>query len=385
MTEISVDRISRLIEHVYLAGLDRGRWQGFCDTLAGAYPGTGVALLGHDLDGRRDMGVVASGYAPEGLASFLDHYGAINPWSPFIAAAPVGVAIASDAMLSRESLRSTEFYNDWLKPQGDLIAGVGAVAQSDGRRFLMLNFTMSDSVDAQYHAELELLCNLLGSHLKHAVDLARRLSGADFGVLRRQTFELAPSPVYALDAGGTLRFTNSLGETILEAGGLVTGGMGSILGLVDARAQQRFRESFDALQRRDYGAIAAPFPVICTKTQDVYLMTIAPYVPEVDLGDTPFGFIVEDRPVAVVLLTPQPVADTEAQDSVLKARGLTPAERSLARAVQRGLSLQTYADEHRLSIHTVRNQLRAVFAKLDVRRQSELAVLMGRLASTRLL
>lgn len=383
MTAISVDRISRLIEHVYLAGLDRGRWQSFCDALADAYPGAGVALFGHDLDGRRDLGVIAAGFAPEHIRSFVSRYGAINPWSAGIAAAPVGVAITSDAMLPREVLQRTEFYNDWLKPQDDLVAGVGTVAQSDGRRFLMLSFTMPDAVDIRYHAELEQLCSLLGPHLRRSVELTRQLVGAEFDETRRQTFEDAPWPVYIIDAGGKIRFANSLGEIVLEAGGVVTGAIGSALSFVDARVGQRFRHSFEALQRRNYAALVAPFQVICIKTNAPYLMTIAPYVAGAEIGDTPFGFVLEGRPVAVVLLTPAPTADLEALDLVLKDRGLTPAERILARAVQHGLSLQAFADERQVSIHTVRNQLRAIYHKLEVRRQSELAVLVGRLAGSR--
>lgn len=57
----------------------------------------------------------------------------------------------------------------------------------------------------------------------------------------------------------------------------------------------------------------------------------------------------------------------------------TPAEAGLAKALADGVSLANYAVARRVSVHTVRNQLRAVFAKAGVSSQKDLvaAVLSG--------
>jgi DNA-binding CsgD family transcriptional regulator len=381
MPEISIDRINNLIERVYAAGLERAPWQGFVDSLAEAYPGAGISLIGHDLDGRRDLGVVAAGYDPAAIESFERYYGAINPWSAALAAAPTGVALRSDDMFPRHQLRRTEFYSDWLRPQEDLVTGIGCVAQSDGTRFLMFAFTMPDRVDALYAGELRALCTLLGPHLGHAFELTRRLAGAEFSPSRRQSFELAPSPLLVVDASGMVRTVNALGERLLAAGDLIAGHEGGPLDFIDPRADLRFRRALDALRRRDYGSVPRPFPVYCASSRTEYVVTIAPYVSDLDLEHPVFGFLVEDRPLAVLYLTPALAPDPGALDTRLVAHGLTRAERALALAVHSGQSLRGYAEARQVSIHTVRNQLRAIYDKLDVRRQSELAVLMNRLAS----
>lgn len=61
--------------------------------------------------------------------------------------------------------------------------------------------------------------------------------------------------------------------------------------------------------------------------------------------------------------------------------GLTEAEARLARRLRDGHSLQTAAAELGVSVHTVRNHLRAVFAKLGVQRQSDLVRALADLAS----
>ena len=61
---------------------------------------------------------------------------------------------------------------------------------------------------------------------------------------------------------------------------------------------------------------------------------------------------------------------------MMLAFGLTPAEQRLTRYLSAGGRLSGAADAFNLSRHTVRNQLRAVFDKVGVRRQTELTRLL---------
>jgi DNA-binding CsgD family transcriptional regulator len=66
-------------------------------------------------------------------------------------------------------------------------------------------------------------------------------------------------------------------------------------------------------------------------------------------------------------------------DLLANAFRLTPAEAKLTCVIGNGGSLEHAAGELRLSRETVRNQLKAVFAKTDTHRQSELVALLARL------
>ena len=62
--------------------------------------------------------------------------------------------------------------------------------------------------------------------------------------------------------------------------------------------------------------------------------------------------------------------------------GLTPSETRVATSIANGNSLEEIATTNQTSIHTVRNQLKAIFSKTDTHRQTELVKLILELSST---
>ncbi len=72
-------------------------------------------------------------------------------------------------------------------------------------------------------------------------------------------------------------------------------------------------------------------------------------------------------------------AKREGEKVLRSLYGLTPAEARLAQALVNGLSLQEYADQQSVSIHTVRSQFRTIATKAGVGRQTDFvrAVLTG--------
>lgn len=93
------------------------------------------------------------------------------------------------------------------------------------------------------------------------------------------------------------------------------------------------------------------------------------------LGTDPLA----DGGVAVVF--PAAEATDRLWVSVRESFGLTPAETRLAARLKDGLTLKEAADELSVSVNTVRNQLRAVFDKMGLNRQSELVRALTQLSS----
>ncbi|MDB5425611.1 MAG: hypothetical protein JWQ29_3027 [Phenylobacterium sp.] len=88
------------------------------------------------------------------------------------------------------------------------------------------------------------------------------------------------------------------------------------------------------------------------------------------LDETPQ--IPTDEPAAAALVFPAPDMASRLWRSVRESFGLTEAEVRLARKLREGRSLQEAAQELGVAVNTVRNQLRAVFDKMGLQRQSEL-------------
>ena len=88
------------------------------------------------------------------------------------------------------------------------------------------------------------------------------------------------------------------------------------------------------------------------------------------------------RQPGLTLVFPAPGETERLWASLRESFGLTPAEVRLAAKLREGLTLKEAADDLGLSINTVRNQLRPVFDKMGLRRQSELVRALSDLAQT---
>ncbi|MET3469531.1 DNA-binding CsgD family transcriptional regulator [Novosphingobium sp. 1529] len=88
-----------------------------------------------------------------------------------------------------------------------------------------------------------------------------------------------------------------------------------------------------------------------------------------------------DSAGAVIILASAGNPSVPGADLIRALFDLTPAEARVARAVAQGLSPTDIAQRHAASPATVRTQLKHVFAKTGVTRQSELAVLLASLRS----
>lgn len=83
-----------------------------------------------------------------------------------------------------------------------------------------------------------------------------------------------------------------------------------------------------------------------------------------------FGVVVGTDHLALVLVGD---ADLGVENGVLReVFGFTPAEWRLAARLRSGLAIRDAAEELGISVHTARTQLRAIFAKAGVKRQSDL-------------
>lgn len=96
------------------------------------------------------------------------------------------------------------------------------------------------------------------------------------------------------------------------------------------------------------------------------------------LADLPV-LAAEDESFAVVF--PAAAETGQLWSALSESFGLTPAEVRLARKLRDGRSLQDAADELSVSVNTVRNQLRAIFDKMGLKRQSDLIRALTELSS----
>ncbi|WP_334163471.1 helix-turn-helix transcriptional regulator [Phenylobacterium sp.] len=95
------------------------------------------------------------------------------------------------------------------------------------------------------------------------------------------------------------------------------------------------------------------------------------------LPPRPYAFGFEPR--AIVVVRGGQRSHRELAGLLGLAFGLTPAEADVAVRLAEGHTRETIAEERRASLETVRSQIKTVFAKLDVRRETELSARLNRM------
>jgi DNA-binding CsgD family transcriptional regulator len=213
------------------------------------------------------------------------------------------------------------------------------------------------------------------------------LAGSESG----QAAEPGVRPAGAASGG------EQVGVLVVGAGGGVLAcdlaGRGAFerrLGTLEARglrfADPANHEALDLARRRLGGAASGQVIVKFVDAENdgpffVYVMPAAALPESLARRLTPLG-AGEARPSgALALLFPSVEATDRLWSSVRESFGLTAAEIRLAAQLAEGLSLKEAAEELGVSVNTLRNQLRAVFDKMGLNRQSELVRALTQLSS----
>lgn len=348
-----------LIAHLHRAALDREAWQDFALALEAVLPGARAALVVVSMQDGTQSVSVPGGYDAGFMASYLDHYHKLNPYLAFAATAPVGQARMAEADIPDEVVRRTEFYNDWLLPQGDLAPAVAIKLRPFRGRTLRLPIHVMRKTSDQTLPRAMQLLDRLEPHLAHALAVSETISALAMQALGRGGIivldrdkrliwaddgasALQPH-LFRLDVRERILFSNSRVQDWLSrlAGQIGHGLEGGAQGIVD-------KDGWQIRAVRPEGDLVP----------SLLLGTVAP---------------VGERIVLVLSPPPRPPSDT-----VLRLRfGLTPAEVEIAAAVAEGLSTAEIALARRASLHTVRNQIRSVLAKMDARHRIDVARILA--------
>ncbi|GLQ53771.1 helix-turn-helix transcriptional regulator [Devosia nitrariae] len=375
MTELSNEVMSSLIEVVYRAGLGATPWDDVVDRIASLFDGAAVSLQGHDFATNKHLGVMTAGFDPDAVASFQAHYATVNPWASGMARWPVGTAMVSDTLLSREDLQRTEFFNEWLRPQA-LVMGVGVIAYRSRLRFLALAANVRARDEERFSAPMQQVFQLLGPHLNQAFQMSRLVSNSEICARRSDILRRLPVPTFLIDSAGRIYDENEAGQNFRRQLNRYFDRQLRVLRFLDPAADDHFSCALNSIQRGEYAALEPLFRVRNSTGQSARALLVPLLAGRAE--DAGFlGFLLEDQPIALLTISEE-VPQIDERHKAYVSLGFTAAESALAGALLGGFSLNEYADSRRLSVHTVRNQLRSLFQKAGVRRQGELIAMLAR-------
>lgn len=356
---------SVLVENLYDAALNAEGWHTIATNLASAFNSHSCAIQLRDLgSGQTTILSNTSNYDAKALADYEAYFYSTDPYVEGAMKIGTGVPVLGNQIVEDRTLLESECYVDWLKNVGifHLAGGMMAIDETTIAGIgIHRPYGASDYDPTDRQA-----IGLLLPHLTRSLQMYRKLAGLKRqGQIGLAALEALAVGVMIVDAAGRLFFANGVAETLLQKGQ----GIAISHGLL--RAQ--FSERNIALQQAIRTAIAgfsggSSVAGILTmpRREGLPLSLLVCPAPADRLG--------QDRLKAMAIIFVNNPDDRIAPaEAALGAQfRLTPAEARLTVALLDGEHIDDYAQRIGLSPHTVKTQLKAVFAKTGCGRQADL-------------
>jgi DNA-binding CsgD family transcriptional regulator len=262
-------------------------------------------------------------------------------------------------------VRTNEFYNDFLLRYGFRYAA-GIRLLGDDSESAMLGFHRTAQQEPFTIEERHVL-GVVFPHLSRALRLRRALHRASERAARRQAMlDRFHTAAFLVDVSGRVLERNVAAELLVGAGA------GLLLrhGRLEARRhdeaavlERLIRDAATAALRGGAGGGACR---LSRRDGNSYAVMVTPLAAETEGGP--------GVPTALVLVSDPDRHPSRPPEGSLRAiYGLTVAEEALALALLDGRRLREIAELRRVSLETVRVQLKALFAKTGCDRQADLA------------
>jgi DNA-binding CsgD family transcriptional regulator/PAS domain-containing protein len=361
---LSERRFDALIASIYEAAADFRRWPDTLRLMAQAYEATTV-VFGRTSEDVADAWILAPDIDQAEHERYASHFHHINPLWRLAMAAPIGTAQTDRMMVPKQELARTEFFNDFLLPQG-LGSMLGAAVHAEhGHHFHIV---------VQKSADFELsdirLYERLAPHLQRAVQINVKLARLDMQcAASADALDQLAQGAFLVDAAGRVLFANRAAARLTEARGclrLVAG----VLRAKSASDTAKLHAHIASCGERGIAAGGGSLSLTRGAERTPVNLAILPWRPSAPT------FSLVWRPVAIIFATDPDVRPSPPTAMMRQRYGLTRAEAAFALEILRGDGIQACADRLGITRATARTHLSHIFRKTSTQRQAELVRLL---------
>jgi DNA-binding CsgD family transcriptional regulator len=353
-----------LIDHAYRAAFEEELWPVFLEKFSEALGGRNTALLLHNLGSGRNRALACVRTDPDLLRLYNEHYYAYNPWTrKGCEELPARIVGVGEIYCTERELERTEFYNEWLRPQGlkHSIAGL-VTASSEG---MVMCSSLRTAERGAFGSEEIAFCEALLPHVGAAVSTRERVRDLyQAGRAAMEVLYRLAQPCLMVDRNARILFVNLAGEHMVAHSESLRFA-GNLLSCTKPEATSELHR----LVARAAGQPPVAGQMAITAASGRRTLVFVDPVPASEFlaaGTGPCAAVwVNDGKIRVPRLR-----------RIQTMFGLTSAEAALAAELASGSTLAEIAESHRLSRHTVRNQLKSVFAKTGSHSQPDLVRLV---------
>lgn len=366
---ISLQAYSELLNTLHSAPLDNGHWQHFlsciCDSTESVY---GIFTANDSALGNRVLAHSGMPQFAEAHRTYNENFRHRDPFrEKFLNAPQVGVIEGHD-LCPYDELVKTDLYREFLSPM-DLHHQTFVVLSMAPRKYEMISMWRGKG-RPELEADKRELLRLLMPHVQTALRVRQMIGEAD---MRANTAEAlldaSPTASLLLDASGDVLYANAAAQAMVEeADGLrlVGGRLAPVAG--------RHRQTLEALVASAVKGTESGGAVALDRRSGKRALQVL--VSAFHSGS-------RHSEAKVLVMASDPERTVHFPDAVLRALyDLTPAETEIANGLLTGFSLEEVAMLRKVSVATVRSQMKSLLGKTDTHRQGDLVRLLASLPRT---
>lgn len=360
--------LSNLLAALYDAAADPSLWEPFIEQLAGKTGATSGALLILDYEHSNYSLSTSWRMASDSIRLYQEHYHSLDIWAQRGLVNPVGYVLSSQSLCPASEIQETEIYNDYMLQAG-IEHGMFTILENNKSCAASVSLYRDRSHKEFSESNLHVL-RFLTPHLQRAFKLYFQLSEAkahSAGV--EAAFDMLPTGLLLLDSKGKIIFMNrTAASTVAQSDGLLV--IEKHLRAERSEESDRMTAMVDsAVSLSTKATMSAGGAMLVSRRTRLPLHVVISPVRNTRLRTF--------QKIAAVAFVNDPLRSQRPVEAVLRQLyGLTSAECRVALLLSDVHSPRAIAERIGVTENTVRSQIKSIYAKTGVRRQSELIRLL---------
>ena len=375
---LDVNEFSKLTTSLFSASIGQITWDDFLADLSQKSGGICTHIFGYDTEAGFTLEMAESGYDPDFIDSYHDHFSPLNAWAPGFSTKAEGIVVDCEDMCRTEDLVKTEFYHDWLRPQEEIIQGGGALIFKNESRVFALGGNIREKDSENLKAPWLSLVGQLVPHVQQAFEISRALAGAklETAIVASEGLRKIPG-IVILTEFGRIIFANDVAQRMLARGEPIRSGQGEMLRFQDPTGHMNPAED-------TAGRLLSLSPPSMTReilgaSGVTYQLRFAKLDPSAQIA-MPLHMTLGFSGRCTLLIVTEKTQRVSPSQKLRETYGLTGAEAEITLLITEGHTNKDIAEMRRVSLHTVRSQLKSAMSKMEVHRQMDLARLVQNLS-----
>lgn len=363
-----------------MAALEPSLWKEFAVRLDRSLGGTATSLHGVGAQFGHMISNTAGDVDADTISKFINYYQTINPLSAFAMRATTGSPQRFAAHIADDLIIKSEFYSDFLRPNGDLLGGGGLKSKPFGSRSLVVSVTAPRRHRDMAEERTISLLRYLEPHISHAFHVSETLAAMN----ARSVFAMGRNDYIDSPLGGSIitdcnRLVAWADDNIFNTKLSICkislkGHLVFLDEYIEAWAQ-KISKNFNQGAIKNFPLeikSSAPNGWTVRAISGVIAFKTSPIFPAAFRGNN-----WPERQIAFILTASGNRCERER--ALMEKFGLSLAEASVAVSIAKGRTTTEIARARSTSIHTVRNQIRAVLEKMDIHHRGGIAGLVSSL------